>query len=84
MKIVVDTSVIVSFITNEKHKQRLIELTKSSELIAPSSLNWEIGNAFSAMFKRDRIDLDKSKIAIRQYKKIPIQLYNVSLETALE
>jgi hypothetical protein len=34
--------------------RRLIEMTKSAELIAPSSLHWEVGNVFSAMFRRNR------------------------------
>ncbi|MBN1999230.1 type II toxin-antitoxin system VapC family toxin [candidate division KSB1 bacterium] len=84
MKIVVDTSVIIAVITNEKHKNKLIQVTEEAELIAPFSLHWEIGNAFSAMFKRNRIDLQNALIAVQEYKKIPIQFYDTSLVTALE
>ncbi|MFQ5648976.1 MAG: type II toxin-antitoxin system VapC family toxin [bacterium] len=61
MKLVVDTTVIIAVITNEKHKDKLIELTKGSELNAPQSLHWEVGNAFSAMFKRNRITYQQSQ-----------------------
>ena len=83
MKIVVDTSVIIAVITNEKHKIRLIEITKNAELIAPPSLHWEIGNAFSAMFRRNRITLEKAKLALNEYRKIPIKFHNVKLDDAL-
>ena len=49
MGIVVDTSVIISVITNEKHKAQLIKITKGEEFLAPKSLHWEIGIAFTAM-----------------------------------
>ncbi|MBN2424482.1 MAG: type II toxin-antitoxin system VapC family toxin [Calditrichaceae bacterium] len=84
MKIVVDTSIIIAVITNERNKKKLIKLTEGADLIAPSSLHWEIANAFSAMFKRNRIDLEKAKIAIKEYKKIPVQFYDIQLEAALE
>jgi predicted nucleic acid-binding protein len=84
MKIVVDTSVIIAVITNERHKKDLIRITKGSELVAPSSLHWEIGNAFSAMFKQNRIDLERALQAINAYNKIPIQFYDVTLDSALE
>ncbi len=52
MDIVLDTSVIIAVIANEPEKRVLIRLTKGAELIAPQSVHWEIGNAFSAMLKR--------------------------------
>ncbi len=84
MKIVVDTSVIIAVITNEQHKTKLIELTKNSVLIAPDSLHWEIGNAFSAMFKRNRIDYNTASLAILYYKNIPIQFCDINMESSLQ
>lgn len=84
MRIVVDTSVIIAVITNEAHKKRLIEITKNTELIAPPSMHWEIGNAFSAMFRRGRISLEQAKEALNAYKKIPIKFHDVSLVSVLE
>lgn len=52
MDIVIDTSVIIAVIANEPEKGDLVELTKGANLIAPLSVHWEIGNAFSAMLKR--------------------------------
>lgn len=84
MSLVVDTSVIISVITNENHKSKLIKLTKGEDLISPSSLHWEIGNAFSAMFKRKRIDLKTAKKAMEYYEMIPIRLLDIDMHKAIE
>lgn len=84
MNLIVDTSVIIAVITNEKHKEKLIELTKGTELTAPHALHWEIGNAFSAMLKRNRVDFRQAIDAIQFYKMIPIRFCEVELDYALE
>ena len=84
MNLVVDTSVIIAVITNEEHKNQLIAVSKGTDLIAPSSIHWEIGNAFSAMFKRNRITLKQAKSALEAYNKIPIRFYDLRLSAALE
>ncbi|MBN1547026.1 MAG: type II toxin-antitoxin system VapC family toxin [Syntrophaceae bacterium] len=83
MKIILDTSVIVAVLTNEKHKQRLIELTKDTDLVAPSSLHWEVGNAFSAMLKKKRITIEQTFRALAAYAGIAIRFYEVSLKEVL-
>ena len=52
MKLIIDTSVIIAVLANEPIKKKLIKLTKNVELLAPKSVHWEIGNAFSAMLKK--------------------------------
>ena len=84
MNLVVDTSIIVAVITNEKHKKQLIKATKGADLIAPSSLHWEIGNAFSAIFKRERITIKQAIAALEAYHQIPIRFSDIELGIALE
>jgi len=84
MNIVVDTSVLIAVVTNEKHKRQIVEVTKGAELFAPASIPWEIGNAFSAMFRRKRINLRQAKAALRAYEQIPIQFVDIALGEALE
>jgi len=83
MKIVIDTSVIIAVLTNEKHRQRLIELTKGADLVAPSSLHWEVGNAFSAMLKKRRITLEQTCGALAAYAGIALRFYEVNLKETL-
>jgi predicted nucleic acid-binding protein len=83
MNIVVDTSVIIAVLLNEPIKPSLIEVTADASLYAPASLNWEIGNAFSAMFKQQRLSLDQAQKALRIYKHIPLNLVDVDLGKSL-
>ena len=84
MDIVVDTSVIIAVIANEPEKEALVELTKGANLIAPHSVHWEIGNAFSAMLKRERIRVEQAIQAMRLYQQIPIRFVDVELEESLK
>jgi len=84
MKIVVDTSVVIAVIVNEKHKKQLTKITKGASLIAPISLHWEIGNAFSVMFKRKRINLKNATRAVGHYYKIPLRFIEPDLKSSLE
>lgn len=81
---VVDTSIIISAITNGEHKKTLIKLTDGAELTAPSSLHWEVGNAFSAMMKRKRVSLTQTQAALDAYRDIPLRFSDIELDTALK
>ena len=84
MNMVVDASVIIAIIANEPGKDKLITLTKGMDLIAPLSIHWEIGNAFSAMLKRSRITLYQALSALQAYKKIPVRFAEIELEESLK
>ena len=84
MYVTIDTSALIAVIGNEESRQKIIEKTEGCSLCAPKSVHWEIGNAFSAMFKRKQISLDTAKQALVAYNEIPIKLIDVSLENTLE
>jgi len=84
MDIVVDTSVIIAVIANEPEREALVELTTGADLIAPRSVHWEIGNAFSAMLRRERIKVEQAIRAVRLYQRIPIRFVDVGLEESLQ
>lgn len=84
MDIVVDTSTLIAVIANEPEKEALIELTTGADLIAPHSVHWEIGNAFSAMLKRGRITVEQAIQAVQIYQQIPIRFVDVELEETLK
>jgi predicted nucleic acid-binding protein len=83
MNIVVDASAVIAVVVNEPSKSDIIEATQDASLIAPASIHWEIANAFSAMFKRERVSLDEALDAIDIYKQIPIRFIEVELEESL-
>jgi predicted nucleic acid-binding protein len=84
MEVTVDASVLIAVIANEAQKSSLIELTREADLIAPSSIHWEIGNAFSAMLKRQRVTLEQATQAIQIYQNIPVRFVEIELVQALE
>jgi len=83
MTIIVDTSVIIAVLTNEKNKKALIKITSGADLATPYSLHWEICNAFTAMFKRNKIELKQAQTAIKYYYKIPVRFTDVNLSNVL-
>ncbi len=84
MDIVVDTSTIIAVIANEPEREALIGLTTGANLIAPHSVHWEIGNAFSAMLKRGRIKAEQAIQAVNRYQQIPIRFVDVELGESLK
>ena len=82
--IVIDTSSLIAVLLNEPEKNSLIEITGGCFLIAPASINWEIGTPCSAMFRKNRISLKDANRAVKIYKKIPLQIVDIDLEKALE
>ncbi len=83
MKFVVVASIIIAVIANEPENDQLIEITKDADLLAPASVHWKIGNAFSSMIKRGRVSLEQDLEAIEIYRKIPIRHTEVELENSL-
>ncbi len=66
MNYVVDTSAVLAVVINESTRDRLIEVTREADLLAPASLHWEIGNAFSAMFKQRRVTVEQAVAAVHR------------------
>ena len=84
MLITIDTSALISVIGNEATKPGIVRLTEGSSLCAPASVHWEIGNAFSAMFKRRQTTVELAKKALAVYQTIPVKFLEYPLEQALE
>lgn len=84
MRVAVDTSAIIAVIADEPEKARLIELTKDAIIVAPPSIKWEIGNAFSAMMKKARIGLEQAIEAIEIYQEISLEIVEINLKDAIK
>lgn len=84
MNIVIDTSAILAVLLTEPERESLISITRDCDLLAPNSLFWEMGNAISAMFKRDKLNFKQSQVLIRIFEQIPIQYCEINLIKALE
>ncbi|MCX7083298.1 MAG: type II toxin-antitoxin system VapC family toxin [Methylococcales bacterium] len=74
MNITIDTSALIAVIANEPKKSRIVQLTVDASLLAPFSVHWEIGNAFSAMLKRNRVTPIQAQSCIALYQQIRLRL----------
>lgn len=83
MNVAVDASVIIAVVANEPTRDVLIASTSGYELVAPYSVHWEIGNAFSAMLKRRRVTLEQALRAVSAYCAIPITFLDVDMSQSL-
>jgi len=83
MEITIDTSAILAVCTNEAQMARLVELTSGARLLAPVSVHSELGNALSAMLKRERITLAQALACLAAYQQIPVKWLEVDLPKAM-
>ena len=73
MDIVIDTFALIAVIVDAPERSKIIRLTTGNTLIGPGSIPWEIGNAFSAMFKRNRLTLREAKRGMDIFESIPLR-----------
>ena len=84
MDVVIDTSALIAVIVGEPERCRIIEFTTGNTLIGPGSIPWEIGNAFSAMFKQNRLTLDEARKGIVIFDSIPLRYIKPDFVNALK
>ena len=83
MDIVIDTSALIAVIVGEPERTKIIEITSGNTLIGPGSIPWEIGNAFSAMFKQKRLTLEEAEKGISIFNSIPIRYIETDFVSVL-
>jgi predicted nucleic acid-binding protein len=83
MDIVIDTSALLAVIVGEPERDRIVKLTAGHALIGPGSITWEIGNAFSAMLKQQRVELVEALQGLKIFNAIPLRFVRVDLNSAI-
>jgi predicted nucleic acid-binding protein len=84
MDIVIDTSTLIAVIVGEPERTKIVEFASGNTLIGPGSIPWEIGNAFSAMFKQDRLTLNEAQKGLAIFESIPLRYVEPDLFNALK
>jgi predicted nucleic acid-binding protein len=84
MDVVIDTSALIAVIVGEPERNRIVEFTTGSTLIGPGSIPWEIGNAFSAMFKQNRLTLEEARKGLVIFDSIPLRYIKPDFVNALK
>jgi len=84
MDIIIDTSALIAVIVGEPERNRIVEITKGNNLIGPGSIPWEIGNAFSAMFKQNRLTLKEAQKGLEIFQSIPLRFVEANFYNVLK
>ena len=83
MKIIADTNTFIAVALNEPEKGKIIRFTEGHELIAPDVLPFEIGNALTAMMKKNALRKDEVVSAWEIVQQIPVDLRHTDIKSAL-
>jgi len=83
MKIVADTNTFIAVALNEPEKDMIIRLTEGYDLIAPEVLPFEIGNALTAMMKRNALEVEEVILAWDMAQYIQVDLRRIDIRAAL-
>jgi len=84
MQIVADSSVLLAVALNEPEKPRLIAATTGHALLAPPILPFEIGNALSAMVRREVLSAAQAMMAWDVAQRISVALRDIDVRAALD
>jgi predicted nucleic acid-binding protein len=84
MKIIADTNTFIAVALNEPEKSVIIRLTEGHELVAPEVLPFEIGNALTAMMKKNVLNKEEVVSSWEIVQKIPVDLRHIDIESALK
>ena len=84
MDVVIDTSALIAVIAGEPERNKIIDFTTGNTLIGPGSIPWEIGNAFSSMFKQSRLTLDEARKGLVIFDSIPLRYIKPDFVNALK
>ena len=84
MDVVIDTSALIAVIVSKPERDRIVEFTAGNTLIGPGSIPWEIGNAFSAMFKQNRLTIDEARKGLVIFDMIPLRYIKLDFVNALK
>ena len=83
MRYIADTNILVAVAMNEPEKPWLVEVTKDCQLMAPTVLPFEIGNALSALVKRKILQVDQVSNAWDSLVRIPVELVEFDVRAGL-
>lgn len=83
MDIVVDTSALIAVIVDEPERDQIVDWTSGHDLIGPGSIPWEVGNAFSAMLKKQRLAAHEVQRGLEIFQSIPVRYLPINFTDAL-
>lgn len=83
MDIVIDASALLAVLLNEEEKDLIIRISRGNSLLSPGCIEYEIGNAVSALRKRNLITTSDGILVWHEFCKIPLRQINPNIHDAL-
>lgn len=84
MQLVIDASALLAVLLEEPERPALLAATRGTELLAPASLPWEVGNALVAAVRRRRLTGNEAVAAWAVYEAVPLRLIEVNIGEAIK
>lgn len=82
--VTIDASAIIAVLVSEESRDDLVRAVVGKSLVAPLSIPWEVSNAFSAMFKQKRLNLENAISAIKKFHMLPVRYVEVDHTAVLK
>ena len=81
--IVIDSSCVLSFLLNQEGSKKVVSIVGENQLVAPSYLPFEIGNAISKLIKRKLISVYEGVSVFHEFARIPIRLIEPDIPNSI-
>lgn len=81
--IVIDSSCVLSFLLNQEGSKNVVSIVGENQLVAPSCLPFEIGNAISKLIKRKLISVYEGVSVFHEFARIPIRLIEPDIPNSI-
>ena len=82
-QMVIDASCILAFLLNQEGCNEVKSIVADSELVAPTCLSFEIGNAISKLIKRNFLSIVDGVAVFHEFAKIPIRLIEPNISSSI-
>lgn len=81
---IVDASVFLAILLNEHSKDRMVRITRETDIRSPEIVPYEVANALSSLMRRELLEDSAALRAFRLFKQIPVSLVGVNINQALK
>lgn len=83
MEIVADTNIFLAVALDGPERKRILQLTSGTAAAAPEILPYEIGNALSAMVKRQKLTESEALQVEQSAMRVAVRLVSVDIQASL-
>lgn len=81
--ILIHASCVLSFLLNQEGSKNVVSIVGENQLVAPSCLPFEIGNAISKLIKRKLISVYEGVSVFHEFARIPIRLIEPDIPNSI-